>query len=335
MSRSIGPRTRHEKRNVSVPLHVKQTRSHAAILRRTARTIFLGLDAVLPNARIIDRQFLSARFLRAHQRLPRSAFHPRATFNDLVFERMAKDDWSVLERFCIDKQFAKIFVSATCRDALVARELAVMNLEKMHAKEIFRRLQMFDGRPCVAKPTHGSGAVLFMCNRPSRTEIMRFCNVALRSYYEISRESEYKGLERKIIVEEDLSVEGHAPEDYKFFCAYGEVLFCQIDENRFTDHRRTLVTPDFEEIDVRYMYDKPLASPQKPENFREMVQVAQRLSRQFRFVRVDLYSVRGKVFFGEFTFAPEGGAGPLSNEEFGVSMMRRIVSAGLNREPMP
>jgi hypothetical protein len=331
MTRSTGPRTSQEKSNGSGGLQAAQARNNAGIVRTAARQIFLGLDAALPNARFLDRQFLSARFMRAHKRLPYPACDSRATFNDLVFERMVKDDWSVLERFCIDKEFARIFVEATCRDAVVAREFEVMHLDSLQAEEVLERLQNFDGQPCVAKPTHGSGTVLFMRNGPGRQEIMHFCTAALRSYYEVSRESQYKGLERKIIVEEDLSVEGHAPEDYKFFCASGEVLFCQIDEDRFTDHRRVLVTPEFEEIDVRYMYDKPLQAPQKPENFSQMMEVARCLSKQFRFVRVDLYSVRGKVYFGELTFAPEGGAGPLSSEEFGVSVMQRIRSAGQNR----
>lgn len=42
--------------------------------------------------------------------------------------------------------------------------------------------------------------------------------------------------------------------------------------------------------------------PQKPSNFEEMVEVASKLSKGYRHVRVDLYNINGKVYFGELTF---------------------------------
>jgi hypothetical protein len=308
-------------------MHSQAQARDANMLHAAIRQAFLRLDAALPNSRILDRHFLRARFLRAHKRLPRSTSDPKATFNDLIFERMTKNSWTLLERFCIDKEYAKLFVVAQSSELRIPHTLAVINLENNSRREVVRSLLRFAGKPCVAKPTHGSGTVLFMSKRPSAQEMERFCADAGRSYYEQSRESQYKGLERKIIVEEDLSSDGQAPEDYKFFCARGQVLFCQIDVDRFTDHRRCLVNDAFEPIGVRYMYDEPPDAPQKPENFDEMVRIAGRLSRQFRFVRVDLYSVGGKAYFGELTFAPEGGAGALSDEAFGIETMQRIREA--------
>lgn len=47
----------------------------------------------------------------------------------------------------------------------------------------------------------------------------------------------------------------------------------------------------------------PVVSP-KPANYEEMKRIAEILSAEFDFVRVDLYEINGKVYFGEMTFTP-------------------------------
>ena len=46
----------------------------------------------------------------------------------------------------------------------------------------------------------------------------------------------------------------------------------------------------------------------KPAMFEEMKKIAKDLCKPFQFVRVDLYQANGKVYFGELTFFPAGGA---------------------------
>lgn len=38
-----------------------------------------------------------------------------------------------------------------------------------------------------------------------------------------------------------------------------------------------------------------------------MIEVAKALAKDFSFVRVDLYSIRGETYFSELTFYPNGG----------------------------
>ncbi len=45
----------------------------------------------------------------------------------------------------------------------------------------------------------------------------------------------------------------------------------------------------------------------KPENFDEMIKLAETLAKPFPFVRVDLYNIDGKIYFGEMTFTPAKG----------------------------
>ena len=45
---------------------------------------------------------------------------------------------------------------------------------------------------------------------------------------------------------------------------------------------------------------------EKPDNINEMYEYAKKLSKPFKFVRVDFYNYNGKVIFGELTFTPAG-----------------------------
>ena len=44
-----------------------------------------------------------------------------------------------------------------------------------------------------------------------------------------------------------------------------------------------------------------------PENFREMLTLAEKLAGPFPLVRVDFYDVDGRIYVGEMTFSPGGG----------------------------
>lgn len=46
-----------------------------------------------------------------------------------------------------------------------------------------------------------------------------------------------------------------------------------------------------------------------PENLNEMISVAEHLSKGFKFLRVDLYNIKGRIYFGELTFYPAAGMG--------------------------
>ena len=47
--------------------------------------------------------------------------------------------------------------------------------------------------------------------------------------------------------------------------------------------------------------------PQKPVNLEPMIAIARKLAKPFPHVRVDLYNVDGKIYFGELTFYTSSG----------------------------
>ena len=52
-----------------------------------------------------------------------------------------------------------------------------------------------------------------------------------------------------------------------------------------------------------------------PNNIKEMIALAERLSKNEPFLRVDFYNVNGIIFFGELTFYPASGMGKWTTEE--------------------
>ncbi len=63
----------------------------------------------------------------------------------------------------------------------------------------------------------------------------------------------------------------------------------------------------------------------KPENFAQMLRIAERLSEDFPEVRVDLYNIKGKIYFGELTFYPWSGYVQFEPDEFDYQLGKQFV----------
>ncbi|MBR2240742.1 MAG: glycosyltransferase [Clostridia bacterium] len=127
-------------------------------------------------------------------------------------------------------------------------------------------------------------------------------------YYKIKKENQYKNVKNKIICEEFINDKQGQLLDYKFFCFDGKPEFVKIDFDRFTDHKVNFYDMKWNKIDLReFGYDNYNGNVEKPANFEEMIYIVEKLAAQFNFIRVDLYNVDGKIYFGELTFTPASG----------------------------
>ena len=54
----------------------------------------------------------------------------------------------------------------------------------------------------------------------------------------------------------------------------------------------------------------------KPKNFDKMVEIAEKQSKGLPELRVDLYNIDGKIYFGELTFTSQGGFMDFYTPEF-------------------
>lgn len=55
-----------------------------------------------------------------------------------------------------------------------------------------------------------------------------------------------------------------------------------------------------------------------------MIELARILSKDFPFVRVDLYNVDGKIYFGELTFYPASGYGFFNPDSFDFELGKQF-----------
>ena len=90
-------------------------------------------------------------------------------------------------------------------------------------------------------------------------------------------------------------------------------------------HRKTIY--DLYDIHTWKQMPQYLADPgveyravPRPENLEKMIDIAEKISQGFPQVRVDLYNVKGKIYFGEMTFTAFSGM----NNHFTMEFQRMI-----------
>ena len=72
----------------------------------------------------------------------------------------------------------------------------------------------------------------------------------------------------------------------------------------------------FNLLSVKRVGDELYSTYQKPANYSLMLRLAEKLSEDFPHVRVDLYNVKGKIYFGELTFFNASGYMKYEPDEF-------------------
>lgn len=185
----------------------------------------------------------------------------------------------------------------------------------------------FDSLPnqFVLKCSHDSGSVVICKDKSSfdkSAAIKRLKSKYQKSLYWWNREWVYKQLKPRILAEKYMedSKSGEL-RDYKFFCFNGQCRMLFIATNRQNSNKSTtfdFFDIDFNHIDVRQGHPNATPFPEKPENYNEMISLAECLSDGIPFVRVDFYEVNGKTYFGELTFFHDGGMVPFEPEKWDV-----------------
>jgi hypothetical protein len=162
----------------------------------------------------------------------------------------------------------------------------------------------------IIKANHGSGWNIIVEKNSAidKKAIIRKCNYWLGSSYgAFGNEWAYQEIKRKIIIEKLVRDEkGKLPTDYKFHMIHGECIFIQIDFDRHTNHKRSLFDENWNLINALHAH--PIGSHiKKPDNLEEMLALSKLLAKPFDCIRVDLYSINNKIYFGELTNYHGGG----------------------------
>jgi hypothetical protein len=174
----------------------------------------------------------------------------------------------------------------------------------------------------VIKATHGSNMNL-ICNDKATLDWGRCCATMDKwlktSHYMAGREWAYKHIKPRLICEKYLENEEFKELiDYKFYCYNNkpEVLF--VCTGRFSPEGVKYNAYDMGWNRIYTYKGKPESDLviEKPANLDEMVRVAGELCKGFPFIRVDLYSVKEEIIFGELTFYPDSGICPFTPDRY-------------------
>jgi hypothetical protein len=161
------------------------------------------------------------------------------------------------------------------------------------------------------KCSHDSGSVKLIKDKNSinKAELRSFFKGRMRTNaFSLGREYPYRGIKPRILAEKFMeSDNGGGINDYKFFCFNGKPEIMFVATERTTDVKFDFFDMDFNHLDIENIHPQSGKVIERPSCFEEMKRVAESLSHGMKFVRIDLYEIQGRVFFGEFTFFHGGG----------------------------
>ena len=174
------------------------------------------------------------------------------------------------------------------------------------------------------KCNHNSGTGMIICKDKSKLDIPKAIiglhNGLNEDYFIINREWPYKDIPRRIIAEQFMADKKYGElRDYKFFCFDGEVKFLFIATDRSKgDHAVCFdfFDADFNHLPFTHGHPNAKVTPKKPSLFEDMKRIASTLSKGIPSVRVDLYEINDKIYFGEMTFTHWGGFMPFAPPEW-------------------
>ena len=174
----------------------------------------------------------------------------------------------------------------------------------------------------VLKCNHDSGSTHIVEPGVDRDIICSELDKALENPYGFkSGETYYADIQPRRIIAEEFLGDGTPPADYKVWCFHGKPYCIWSCTGRTKDY--VYVNTWHTDWTPWEGADKPTAhyrsgnfSLPRPENLEEMLDAAAKLSEGFPEVRVDFYSVQGKLYFGEMTFASLMGRMDFHTPEF-------------------
>ncbi|MGR5547052.1 ATP-grasp fold amidoligase family protein [Vibrio sp. PNB22_2_2] len=237
---------------------------------------------------------------------------PRTLNSKIQKLKLCEHDY--LHTLCADKLNVRNFIQSKVGEDILIPLLTVFGSSKNIS---FKNLPNV---PFVLKANHNSGGTKVIFN-PQEVDVGDLRNTAAQwekeNYYTISREKQYRDIYPIIFAEKLLTDSmGNIPSDFKFHCFNGKVRTIQVDSDRFGDHKRDFYNSDWIKEPFNWCPANERGEPKwpnsdsvlsKPNNLENMISICEALSSDFKYVRVDLYLVDDRVYFGELTFHHGGG----------------------------
>ena len=131
-----------------------------------------------------------------------------------------------------------------------------------------------------------------------------------RNFYYSKREWPYLNIKPRIIAEKYMEQSnGSVIMDYKIHCFNGIPKMTLVCTDRDSEGKCNKVFYDEEwnKMPLKRKNSNNNVNIEKPNEYSKMIDIAKQLSKDIPFVRVDLYEIENKIYFGELTFFPASG----------------------------
>ena len=292
--------------SLKTAIRLLKTDSKAFRVRAVARLSGMKISHIIP-----DKKFLSMQFRALFNR--KIDWESPTSFNE-------KLQWlKVYDRnpeYCqlVDKFEVKKYVAALIGNEYIIPTLGVW--------DSFDDID-FDQLPdkFVLKCTHDSGSVVICQNKSSfdvdkaREKLEKKLK---RNMFWWGREWPYKNVKPRILAEQFMEDDSGELRDYKFMCFNGKVRCAFTCTDRFSGKglHVTFFDKDWNVMPFERSFPSAKEGVPKPLNYEKMLVLAEKLSADIPFVRVDFYEVGGQIYFGELTFFPGNGMEAFQPEEW-------------------
>lgn len=244
-------------------------------------------------------------------------------------------DWDNPTTYTEKMQWTKLYdnnpMRAICADKYMVRRWVIDKIGEEYLIPLIGVWNKFEDidfnllpEKFVLKTNHGSGTNIIVSDKKLlnlKTAQLKINDWLRTDFGYKTLELHYAQIEPKIIAEEYVESRFGELQDYKFLCFNGKPHYCWVDMGRYSEHTRNVYDLNWNlqpwNQETYEHYKEPIP---RPENFDKMIEIATILSKGFPHVRVDLYNVEGKIYFGEMTFTNGGGFDRILPPEFNTEL---------------
>lgn len=240
------------------------------------------------------------------------------TFNEKMFSRKFAWNDSQFSTYSDKLNVKKIITSCVGEEYVIP---TVWQGNSINPEDV--RGILLEWSEIFLKANHNSGPVFLVTKNTPDETIRSICKDLNRQvqvdYGKKKLETWYSSIPREIFAEVSLTaLEGVGKSeilDYKFHvfkqADSTQTAFLHVDFDRHSNHNRSFFDEDLTWIPFSTLYPTIRTKIEPPKNYTLMLDMAKKIASEFQYARVDLYNIRGRIYFGEVTFAHGS-----SNERF-------------------
>ena len=267
--------------------------------------------------------------------------------DELYYERFGKMiNWekpsTYNEIINIEKVYNRDDRKRMLADKFMVREYVKKKIGEEHLIKLLGYWQRFedidfDSLPdqFVLKTNNGSGRNIIVISKDEMNieQSKEKLNAWLCSdYWKGLYELQYKDIAPVIICEEYLPGIADEKTEYQFFCFHGEpkYIWC-IRGSHKPGCKAAFYDVEWNKQEFCFGYPIDEKDEEKPLHLKEMLSISEKLSGDFKHVRVDLYEMPdGRILFGELSFSSWGGMKHFVPEKYDELFGKLILKNGGN-----